>query len=250
MSRNSQYIQDIENRIKRKYRKGPGYICRSIIRWIFVIIFAVCCICLAVGGGFYFGFSNSVPEITIEDTEPHNYPTVILDAHGNKIIELADFGTREDITKEELTDNLKYAFIDIEDQRFYEHNGVDLKGIIRAIYNSLTQQSTEGASTITQQLLKNNVFETGGQERSFMSIIRRKVQEWTLAVLLEEQTTKDDILVNYLNTINMGKGNYGIKSAAKYYYGKSIDELSVAQIAMLAAIPRSPSRRHRRSIPR
>lgn len=234
-------IYRVETRIQKRYHRGAGYVAKCIVRWICVIIFAVLCFSLAIGGGFYFGFRNSVPEITLEDTAPHDYPTTILDANGNKILELADFGTRADITKEELTDNLKYAFIDIEDQRFYEHNGVDLKGIIRAVYNTLTQDSTEGASTITQQLLKNNVFETGGQERNMMAIIRRKVQEWTLAVLLEQQTTKDDILVNYLNTVNMGKGNYGIKSAALYYYGKNINELSVAQIAALAAIPRSPS---------
>ena len=158
------------------------------------------------------------------------------------MIELTTTGSnRKEATSEEIPDSLKYAFLAIEDKRFYEHNGVDLEGIVRAVFVDISEGRSEGASTITQQLVKNNVIETGGYERSTGSLLRRKVQEWVMALELEKQMTKDEILTNYLNTIYLGSNCNGVKAAAEYYYGKELSDLTLAECASLAAITNNPS---------
>ena len=131
--------------------------------------------------------------------------------------------------------------IDIEDERFETHNGIDIKGIFRAAYQTLLAGDVQGASTITQQLLKNNVFEDGGFESSKGALIKRKVQEIYLALQLEENLSKDVILENYLNTINLGSGCYGVQAAAQRYFNKDVSELTVSESAVIAAITQNPT---------
>jgi penicillin-binding protein 1A len=130
---------------------------------------------------------------------------------------------------------VQLAFISIEDQRFYAHQGVDIRGTIKAIFAVLIHHSTDvaGGSTITQQLIKNTVL------TSEVSI-ERKVKEWKLAVELENEMSKDEIMEAYLNQINMSI-TWGIENAAERYFGEDVSELSVAQSAVLAAIVKAPS---------
>ena len=121
---------------------------------------------------------------------------------------------------DEIPENLKNAVIAIEDARFLTHNGVDLKRIVGSFISNLSSSSVQGASTITQQLIKNRMLTP---ERSY----RRKIQEAYLALELEQQYTKEQILEAYLNDVNLSQGNYGIKSAAKDYFGKELSELDV-----------------------
>ena len=143
----------------------------------------------------------------------------------------------------QLPDDLVNAFIAIEDSRFYEHNGIDLKGILRAAYVGITNgRFSEGASTITQQLIKNNVLQ-GGYETSMADKLRRKIQEQFLAVKLEDQLdSKETILEYYLNTINLGGNCLGVQTAAHRYFGKNVWELTLSECTVLAATTSNPSR--------
>ena len=130
---------------------------------------------------------------------------------------------------------LQYAFIAVEDNRFYEHNGVDPRGLLRAVWaNIRSNEIAEGGSTITQQLAKNAYL---SQERTF----QRKIQEMFLAMQLEKQYTKREILELYLNQIYFGMGAYGVEAAARTYFGKDVQDLDLAECAMLAGIPKSPN---------
>ena len=133
-----------------------------------------------------------------------------------------------------IPDHTQKAFISIEDNRFYEHMGVDFRGTTRAIVSTLSGREVQGGSTITQQLAKN-AFLT--QERT----ITRKVKEAFIARELEKRYTKDEILEMYLNHIYFGHGAYGVESASRYYFGKEAKDLNIAESATLAAIPKSPN---------
>ena len=132
----------------------------------------------------------------------------------------------------------------IRDRRFYEHNGIDIKGILRAGVKGILNGGnfTEGASTITQQLLKNNVF-TGWTNESVIQRFKRKFQEQYLAIELEKQVKdKNIILENYLNTINLGNGNFGVQAAAQDYFGKNVSELTLSECTVIAGISQNPTK--------
>ena len=149
---------------------------------------------------------------------------------------------RDLVTLDEIPKALQQAVIAIEDERFYSHHGIDIHGILRAFFKGITNGSfSEGASTITQQLIKNQVFTEWTTERTFLDRMRRKVQEQYLAIQLEKRSSKEEILENYLNTINLGSGCYGVQSAAKRYFGKDVSDLTLSECAVLAAIPQNPS---------
>lgn len=228
-----------KTKTENKKKKAVG----KVIKYFLLILLAVFLMIGALGLGVVLGAKNSAPELTSANILPTSDPTVILDDAGNELIQLSAKGARKtEATSEEIPETLKWAYIDLEDERFYEHNGIDIKGIIRAIYNTLTSDSQEGASTITQQVIKNNVFETGGRERSLGSKVKRKIQEWFLAMDLEKEMSKDEILLNYMNSIYLGGGNYGVKEAANYYFGKDLQSLSVAECAVIASITQNPSK--------
>ena len=153
---------------------------------------------------------------------------------------LAEFQIEDRIPLDSLDDVSQWliqATLDNEDTRFYEHHGVDYWGLIRAFINNLTGGETQGASTITQQLIRNTVLSAEANDIT----IRRKVREAVLATELEEIYTKDQILLMYLNTINYGDGCYGIEAAAQHYFSKSAANLSMLEAATLAGIPQSPA---------
>ena len=198
-----------------------------------------------VGGGFLYGSIEGMIASTPTDynLKPQYSATIIYDDNNEETQVLSDYSSNRIIVKyEKLPDNLKNAFIAIEDERFYEHNGVDLKGILRALLNNLRHGSTsQGASTITQQLIKNNVFNVGGESNLFAKV-KRKIQEQYLAMEVEKTNSKEDILTNYLNTINLGKGTLGVEAAANYYFDKSVYNLTISECAVLAGITKNPTR--------
>lgn len=181
-----------------------------------------------------------IDSITVSPTESATY---ICDQNGNYLRKLTLASTNRDIvTLQEIPDTLQKAVIAIEDERFYEHGGIDLRGIARAFWSGVTSGSfSEGASTITQQLIKNNVFTEWTQENSFKDRFSRKVQEQYLALQLEDKISKEEILEDYLNTINLGAGCYGVQSASRRYFGKDVSELTLSESAVLAAIPQNPA---------
>lgn len=204
----------------------------------------LCFVGFAVGIGFVRGAIDAAPSLDIIDVQPQGYASQIYDADGNLMQTLVMEGSnREEVSFDQLPDDLVNAFIAIEDSRFYEHNGIDLKGILRAAYVGITNgRFSEGASTITQQLIKNNVLQ-GGYETNMADKLRRKIQEQFLAVKLEDQLdSKETILEYYLNTINLGGNCLGVQTAANRYFGKNVWELTLSECSVLAATTSNPSR--------
>jgi penicillin-binding protein 1A len=151
---------------------------------------------------------------------------------------IAEYGERRSrpVTLKEVPKALTQAFIDIEDARFYEHQGVDFKGVLRALGNiASTGSASQGASTITMQLARNSFLDSGKN-------LERKFKETLLAIKMEQSLGKDQILELYLNKIYLGNRAYGIASAAETYYGKTLGDLTLAQCAMIAGLPKAPSR--------
>ena len=204
----------------------------------------LCFVGFAIGIGFVRGAIDAAPSLDILDVQPQGYASQIYDADGNLMQTLVMEGSnREEVSFDQLPDDLVNAFIAIEDSRFYEHNGIDLKGILRAAYVGITNgRFSEGASTITQQLIKNNVLQ-GGYETSMADKLRRKIQEQFLSVKLEDQLdSKETILEYYLNTINLGGNCLGVQTAAHRYFGKNVWELTLSECTVLAATTSNPSR--------
>lgn len=196
------------------------------------------------GLGMVKGIIDSAPNVEDINIAPVGYATEILYTDGNVSETLTTAGSnREQVSIDQIPECLQNAFIAIEDERFRDHKGIDIKGILRAGVMMVTTQSmAEGASTITQQLIKNNVFEDGGRESTLGALIKRKVQEQYLALELEKVMSKDIILENYLNTINLGAGNYGVQAASKRYFNIDVSKLNVSQSAVIAAITQKPTK--------
>lgn len=214
-----------------------------VIKCVLVTFVAVA----AIGGcalfGIYKGILASAPSIDNIDATPSGFYSTIYDSEGNEIETLVAAGSnRVYKTIDEIPLNLQRAFVAIEDERFYEHNGIDLMGIARAGITGLTSgEFSQGASTITQQLLKNNVFTNWVNEQNFSQKLKRKIQEQYLAVELEKKVDKDWILENYLNSINLGQNTLGVESASQRYFDKEVSELTLSECAVLAAITQNPS---------
>ena len=218
------------------------------MRVIFCKVLLVCCFAVAIiggslGFGVYKGILDSAPSIDDIDATPTGYLTTVLDNQGNEIATLVASGSnRKNVTIDEIPINLQHAFVALEDSRFYEHNGIDLTGIIRAGVTGIASGGnfSQGASTITQQLLKNTVFTEWTSETSFIDKLERKIQEQYLAVQLEKKVSKNWIMENYLNAINLGQNTLGVAVASERYFGKDVSELTLSECAVLAAI--TPSR--------
>jgi len=185
----------------------------------------------------------SAPRLDTMDVEPDGYRSTVVDKDGDAILTLSgEESNRIYVRLAYIPEDVQHAFVAIEDERFYEHRGIDLRGIARAIWTGVkTGSFSEGASTITQQLLKNNVFTEWTEEKTFMDKVVRKLQEQYLALQLETQVSKDWILENYLNTINLGGGNWGVQTASRYYFRKDVSDLNVSEAAVLAAIAKAPT---------
>ena len=224
----------------------------SLVRKKFMVIFfktlMVCFLgAIVIGGcagiGIFKGIIESAPDISDIDPSPTGYLSVVLDNQGKETAKLVASGSnRVYVTLDEIPELVQHAFVAIEDERFYEHNGIDLKGIIRAGFKGIANgfHFSQGASTITQQLLKNNVFE-GWTDQSGMEKLERKIQEQYLAIELTKIKSKDWVLENYLNTINLGQNTLGVQSASRRYFGKDVSELTLSEGAVIAGITKNPS---------
>lgn len=181
-----------------------------------------------------YGFSSFFAPPNMDETLIPDAASQFYDINGNAIYTTLSEERRIPVTINDIPKHVQQAFIAIEDNRFYEHGGIDYRGTARALVSTLSGSEVQGGSTITQQLAKN-AFLT--QERSII----RKIKEAFIAKELEHKYTKDEILTMYLNQIYFGQGAYGIESASMYYFGKHVKQLDVAEAATLAAIPKSPN---------
>ena len=209
----------------------------SFIRVLFVSLIALCIAVTCLGVGSFRGVIDTAPDVDDIDIMPLGYATFLYDDAGNQIRKLAaPDSNRLPVTLDQIPVDLQHAVVAIEDERFYEHNGIDVKGILRAGVKAITTGDfSEGASTITQQLIKNM---TSDDEVT----VKRKVMEIFRALEFEKKYTKDDILEAYLNYIYLGQGCNGVYTAAYTYFGKHVSELDLAECACLIGITNNPSK--------
>ena len=239
--RRMQRAESTPNRIKNKFIIGG-------IKIVLTFVIVASIIVGSVGLGVAKGIIDSAPDISDINVTPTGYQTTVYASDGKtSIATLVGAGAnRVYVTIDEIPLHLQHAFVAIEDSRFYEHNGIDLYGIARAAVVGIKDvlsggRMSQGASTITQQLIKNNVLTTWVGEDTFIESLQRKIQEQYLALKLEEQVQdKDWILENYLNTINLGQNTLGIAAAAQRYFGKEVKDLTLSESAVIAGITKMP----------
>ena len=216
----------------------------SLIRVLFVILITICVVIGCTGIGAFRGIIDNAPDVNDIDISPLGYATFLYDGDGNQLRKLtAPSSNRLPVSIDQIPVDLQHAVVAIEDERFYEHNGIDVRGILRAFVKNLSSGNlSEGASTITQQLLKNNVFTNWTQESTWLERFTRKIQEQYLAVEIEKKiNNKNVILENYLNTINLGAGTYGVQAAARKYFNKDVWNLNLSECTTLAGITQNPT---------
>lgn len=213
--------------------EGRGPVIKKILLWALGVIVLL----IIAGAALFFYWASSAPKISRNELASQS-TTTIYDAN-NKVISRLGAQKRQYAKSDEIPATLKHAVVSIEDRRFYKNHGVDPTRILGAALNNVFHRSdgTQGGSTLTQQLVKLSVFSTAASDRTF----KRKAQEAWLAINVDRNFSKNEILKFYINKVYMGNGVYGMKTAAQYYYGKDLNELSLAQMAMLAGIPQSPT---------
>lgn len=215
------------------------------LRILFLSLITLCLMLVCLGVGSFKGIIDNAPKASEVNITPLGSATFVYDDQGNKIQKLtAPDSNRLPVSIDQIPEDMQHAFVAIEDERFYEHNGIDVRGILRAGFKALsTGNFSEGASTITQQLLKNNVFTSWTEESTQVERFKRKFQEQYLAIQVEKEIRdKNVILENYLNTINLGAGAYGVQAAAHRYFNKDVWELNLSESATIAGITQNPTK--------
>ena len=236
-------LEEIVYGDKREHNRRVFIFKMGIIAVALIFMITVC----SFGIGLFSGIFANVPDLSNVSFGPEGYASKAYDTEGNLIATLVQEGSnREEVTYEELPEDLINAFVAIEDQRFWEHNGIDLRSIMRAVRGVITGNDAGGGSTITQQLIKNNILKGGNEDG--IALYERKFQEWYIALMIENQPgvdkpeLKKQIITDYLNTINLGNNSLGVKVASRGYFDKEIGELNLSECAVLAAITPSPTR--------
>ncbi len=216
--------------------KKPNFVISVAVNVVRILAVMVLLAGLALVGavaGIAKGYMETAPDLNLATLEGQAQTSFIYDANGNLITEYKGIENRVMVSIAAMPPYLQKAFVAVEDARFYTHSGIDLKRIVGAFVSNLSSSSTQGGSTITQQLIKNTLLSS---EQSY----KRKIQEAYLAMQLEQKYTKDEILEAYLNTIWLGENYYGVQTAAEGYFGKSLAELTLRECAMLAGTCNSP----------
>lgn len=197
----------------------------------------------AAGFGMIKGLISSAPNIDSLSVAPSESATYIYNTKNQPVQKLAEPTSNRILVKlEQIPEDLQHAVVAVEDERFYTHHGIDIQGIARAAVIGITSGDfSEGASTITQQLIKNNVFTDWVTQTALSQKLRRKFQEQYLALQLEKKMSKDQILEDYLNTINLGASSYGVQAAARRYFNKDVSELNLSECTVIAGITQNPT---------
>lgn len=214
----------------------------TFVKAILICLFSGTVIGACLGIGMFKGILASTPDFSTIDVTPSGYATNLYDSEGHHMLKLiAENSNRTYVNMDKIPKCLADAFVAAEDERFYQHNGVDIQGIMRAAAIGIKNRHfSQGASTITQQLIKNNVFQNFTDEEGFDKF-RRKIQEQYLALELEKRMTKSEILENYMNTVNLGHNTLGVQSASLRYFGKPVYELNLSEAVTIAGITQNPS---------
>ncbi|HET1480207.1 TPA: PBP1A family penicillin-binding protein [Streptococcus pneumoniae] len=206
-----------------------------LIKYLSISSLSLVIAAIVLGGGVFFYYVSKAPSLS----ESKLVATTSSKIYDNKNQLIADLGSERRVNAQanDIPTDLVKAIVSIEDHRFFDHRGVDTIRIIGAFLRNLQNNSLQGGSTLTQQLIKLTYFSTSTSDQT----ISRKAQEAWLAVQLEQKTTKQEILTYYVNKVYMSNGNYGMQTAAQNYYGKDLRELSLPQLALLAGMPQAPN---------
>ncbi|MGI6570647.1 MAG: transglycosylase domain-containing protein [Caldicoprobacterales bacterium] len=219
-------------------KKEPNFLLSVFVTTIKLFVIAILIIGFACFGallGVAKAYVDGTPELDIGRIEDQSLTSFIYDMNGELITEYKGLEHRIWAPLDEIPKQLQEALIATEDVRFYAHNGLDYKRLAGAFINNLRNESVQGGSTITQQLIKNTML-------SFEQTYKRKIQEAYLAMQLEQEYEKEEILEAYLNTIYLGSRNYGVKAAAMDYFGKELKDLTLRECATIIGITKNPSR--------
>ena len=211
----------------------------KFLKWFFIGILLLGITAVTVVGVYVLSIIRSSPDLDVQAIQSLNQPSILYDDQGNFMDNVITREQRYVVKSEEIPDNLKKAFVAIEDERFYEHKGIDVKRVFGVIASNIKSKLSgsnmvQGASTITQQLIKNAVLTN---EFSY----ERKIKEMYLALELEKHLSKDEILTTYLNTIPMGGYQYGVSAAAQRFFSKNVSDLNLIECAYLGGLTQAPT---------
>ena len=216
-----------------------------LFKALLICIILAAVVGVAGGGLFIKKIIDDTPHVSASDVKPKGFTTFVYADDGSTEIErfVSSGSNRVYKSIDEIPKDLQHAFVASEDERFYKHNGIDLQGIARAAVVGIARGGnfTEGASTLTQQLIKNNVFPNFTKEKTFYDKFQRKIQEQYLALQIEKKMDKSEIIESYLNTINLGQNCLGVQAASQRYFGKDVSDLTLSECAVIAGITQSPS---------
>ena len=216
-----------------------------LFKALLICIILAAVVGVAGGGLFIKKIIDDTPHVSASDVKPKGFTTFVYADDGSTEIErfVSSGSNRVYKSIDEIPKDLQHAFVAIEDERFYKHNGIDLQGIARAAVVGIARGGnfTEGASTLTQQLIKNNEFPNFTKEKTFYDKFQRKIQEQYLALQIEKKMDKSEIIESYLNTINLGQNCLGVQAASQRYFGKDVSDLTLSECAVIAGITQSPS---------
>ncbi len=231
-SKSSENTRAALNHPKRGRKQKPQKLWRKILKWTGLFIL----VALVSGVGLFAYYAKDAPSIS-EKQLTSGGSSGLYDTDGKFIVSLGS-AKRDYVANQDIPQTIKDAVVSVEDRRFYSNPlGIDpIRIVTSALGNVSSGSISGGASTLTQQLVKLTVFDTTAAQRT----LRRKAQEAWLAMKLEQQYTKDQILEFYVNKVYMNYGVYGMETASQYYYGKSLKELTLAQAAVIAGMPNAP----------
>lgn len=206
-----------------------------LIKYLGISFLSLVIATIVLGGGVFFYYVSKAPSLS----ESKLVATTSSKIYDNKNQLIADLGSERRVNAQanDIPTDLVKAIVSIEDHRFFDHRGIDTIRILGAFLRNLQSNSLQGGSTLTQQLIKLTYFSTSTSDQT----ISRKAQEAWLAIQLEQKATKQEILTYYINKVYMSNGNYGMQTAAQNYYGKDLNNLSLAQLALLAGMPQAPN---------
>lgn len=224
---------------QRNFRRGLV----SLLKIVLVLFMLGIVVMAGAGFGMIKGILDDAPDISTISIKPKGFKTVIYDQAGNEIDTLSTVNSnRIYVYYDDIPKDLVNAFVAIEDERFWTHNGIDMRGIFRAGAHFITTgRSDQGASTITQQLIKNSVFDVGMNEDTSLKRVQRKIQEQKLAIELEKLYSKEQIMEYYLNIMYLGHGVNGVEAASLRYFNKHVSELTLSEATVIAGITQNPA---------
>lgn len=232
-------------KVRRKERNAHTHAVKFALLAVLAFIVAVAVVMVSSTLNNVYEWTRNLPSVSQAANYAISTKTTVY--ANDKETVLAEFYLNEQqaTTIDKVSKYVLSGTVATEDERFYQHNGIDVQGIVRAVVNNFTGGNLEGASTITQQLVRNTVLADEANDIS----LKRKIREADLALQMEKQYSKDEILMMYLNTINYGDGCYGIEAAAQHYYQKSAKDLTINEAATLIGIPQSPTYNNPRNYP-